>query len=145
MTTSIKTLLTPFFQSKEHDWKIKLLTIWPTIMGPLAQYVTIVKIHEDSMTLGVYDSSWLQELYLLSPELLKTINQNLDQPHIKQLRFKQVGRRAKKHQEKAVSVESHMPISLTPREKMALNRIKNENLRMALESFLIRCHRERMK
>ncbi len=145
MTTSIKTLLAPFFQSKEQDWKIKLLTLWPTLIGPLAQYVTIIKIDDTMMTLGVYDSSWLQELYLLSPELLKTINESLDQPYIKELRFKQVGRTPKKEQKQPAPRERHMPISLTSREKMALNRIKNENLRMALESFLIRCHRERLK
>lgn len=145
MTTSIKTLLTPFFQSKQHDWKIKLLSVWPTIMGPLAHHVTIIKIQEDMLILGVYDSCWLQELYLLSSELLTTINQNLDQPRIKQLRFKQVSRATKEqHQEKSIPQED-IPISLTSREKMALNRIKNENLRMVLQSFLVRCHRERMK
>lgn len=145
MTTSIKTLLAPFFQLKDHDWKIKLLTKWSDIIGPLAHQVTIVKIYDDTIMLGVYDSSWLQELYLLSPELLKTINQNLDQPRIKQLRFKQVGRNSKEQQQKTVPVESYIPIALTPREKMALNRIKNETLRTALQSFLMRCHRERTK
>lgn len=146
MTTSIKTLLTPFFQSKQHDWKIKLLTQWPTIMGPLAQHVCIVKIQDDLLLLGVYDSSWLQELYLLSSDLLNTINQNLDQPRIKQLRFKQVSRTTKKAPRQNVPIEQQdISISLTPREKMALHRIKNEMLRMALQSFLARCHRERMK
>ncbi len=145
MTTSIKSLLAPFFQSKNHDWKIKLLSNWPTIMGPLAQHVTIVKIHEETLTLGVYDSSWLQELYLLSPELLNTINQNLDQPRIKQLRFKQVGRTSVKPHTAAPTVENPIPVLLTARERTALSRIENEHLRMVLQLFLMRCYRERMK
>jgi hypothetical protein len=146
MTRSIKTLLEPFFQSINHDWKIKLLKEWPTIMGSLARYVSIVKIYDDTIFLGVYDSCWLQELYMLSSEIKNTINQNLDQSRIKQIRFKQIGRSSKQPLATPTDhAELSFPIELSAREKVALGRIKNENLRMALESFLIRCYRERMK
>ncbi len=145
MTKHIKTLLAPFIQSKQLDWKIKLLEEWPRIMGSLATNVSIAKIYEDTVVLGVYDSCWLQELYLLSPTILQTINENLDQPRIKTVRFKQVGspKQCKKVSQKRV--EKTAPISLNQREKTALSLIKNESLRSALQSFLIRCHKEKKK
>jgi hypothetical protein len=146
MTRSIKSLLDPFFQSKQLDWKIKLLKEWPSIMGSLARYVSIVKIYDDTIILGAQDSCWLQELYLLSSQIITTINQSLDQPRIKQVRFKQVGHITKKnHSSPIIPGKTAPPICLNAREKMALNRIKNENLRSALQSFLIRCYRERIK
>ncbi len=145
MTKHIKTLLTPFIQSKQLDWKIKLLEEWPRIMGSLATNVSIAKIYEDTVVLGVYDSCWLQELYLLSPTILQTINENLDQPRIKTVRFKQVGSPKQRKKVFQKRVEKTAPISLNQREKTALSRIKNESLRSALQSFLIRCHKEKKK
>lgn len=146
MTNHIKTLLHPFLQSKKSNWKIRLLKEWTTIMGSLAQNVIITKIYNDTIILGVYDSCWLQELYLLSPTLLATINQSLDQPRIKQIRFKQVGRTDKKNHPAEKKIEENIPSrALTHTEQVALNRIKNESLRTALQSFLMRCYREKMR
>lgn len=145
MTSHIKTLLQPFLQSKMQQWKIQLLEQWSKIVGPLASNVTIEKIYEDAILLGVYDSCWMQELYLLSPTLLQTINQNLDQPRIKQVRFKLI---AKKKNNKKETITSHSKddipsIKLKKVEQVALQRIKDPHLRSVLEKFLIRCYREK--
>lgn len=145
MPRHIKALLEPYLQSKNSNWKITLLKEWSKIMGKLAHNVTIIKIYDTTIILGVYDSCWLQEMYLLSPMIQKTINQNLDRPRIKQIRFKHVGRPQKKSVPPPEKKEVPIAIALTDREKTALDTIENEHLKDVLQSFLMRCYRERKK
>jgi Dna[CI] antecedent, DciA len=142
MIKPINALLTSFL-SKDH-WKNNLLDHWPDIIGNLYHRVTLEKIYNDTIILGVYDSAWLQELYLLSPVILESINTKLDQPRIKQLRFKQVTR--KKTQQKTFSdntKKSTTTRTLTQKEQNALTKINDEELRNFLKNFLIRCYKER--
>ncbi len=147
MALHIKTLLGSFLQPNNQKWKVDLLQNWPQIMGSLARNVTIIKIYQNTIILGTYDSCWLQELYLLSPMILETINQNLDRPRIKQVRFKQIGRpqieQAKPAEYKNETQKK--PVSLTSKEQETLQKISDPRLRATLKSFLIRCHRERKK
>lgn len=144
MAQPIKTFLTPFIQSKDH-WKLKLLEQWQSCMGNLARRVTIEKIYDDTIILGVPDSCWLQELYMMAPTILQTINQSLDEPRIKEIRFKQVGRKTNGPVEPTGGRQQpskHYTVVLSTAEKKALERISDHTLRSALEKFLIRCHRE---
>lgn len=142
MSTHIKQLLSQCLQSD--NWRMQLLKNWPTIVGPLSSRVSIEKIEGSTLTLGVTDSCWLQELYMMSSLLLATINQTLDQPYIKQLRFKTAGyvRTAKNKNEGAFCTIKQ--VQLTHAERYALEQITNLELRKALEAFCIRCHRERV-
>jgi hypothetical protein len=144
MTKNIKDLLSSILQETD-NWKIQLLSSWQTIFGDLSTKVHLEKIHEDTLVLGVFDSCWLQELYLLTPVLLKSINKTLDQPRIKQLRFKTIGiKKAKKQslphkmkmntQEKIFSVAEHS----------ALQKLKDPELSNVLKKYLLRCHREKI-
>jgi hypothetical protein len=86
----------------------------------------------------------LQELYLLSPTLLHTINQHLDRPRLKQIRFKQTMRSTKKEsapKEETTWVKKE--VRLNAMEETALERIQDPVLQKALKSFLVRCHQER--
>lgn len=118
-------------------------------MGALAKRVVIEKIFDDTIVLGVPDSCWLQELYMLGPTILQTINQSLDSPRIKEIRFKQTGRTAPTAQKSSgfskTSSDKRPPsaILLSSAEKKTLQEITDPELRTALEAFLIRCHRER--
>jgi len=143
MTNHIKHLLNTIVKTK-NNWKLQLLTDWKDIIGNLSSKVIIEKIYEDTIVLGVFDSCWMQELYLLSPVLIKTINQSLDRPRIKQVRFKMTGRKKTKIK-KAAKKMSTTPITvyLTSREKQALETIPDQALRAALKAFYIRCARER--
>jgi hypothetical protein len=87
----------------------------------------------------------MQELYLLSSTLLETINRNLDQPRIKQVRFKLIGKKEQKKQTGTAPPYKDEPktITLTPTELKALERITDSDLRTALQSFLIRCYQEK--
>jgi Dna[CI] antecedent, DciA len=144
MTKTIQQLLS-FVTNKTENWKIQLLQQWPNIIGDLSNRVTLKSVDKDILVLGVYDSSWLQELYILSPIILKMINASLDQPYIKQLRFKQVTKKKRKKME--ISNQKLKPIqsrALTKKEMEALSKIEDEALRAALKKFLFRCQRERV-
>lgn len=129
---------------QESSWKITLLEQWPQVIGDLHAHVTLEKIEDEVLILGVPDSSWLQELYLLSPMILQRINTNLDLPRIKRLRFKQVQRkkRTRATQKTTKSITPEAAVSLTHKEQRALNDITDPALRTALKKFLIRCRRE---
>lgn len=142
MAQPIKQLIHSVFD-KPDNWKIDLLRNWDTIIGSLNTKVYLEKIGDDTLVLGVSDSCWLQELYLLSNVILQVINEKLDRPRIKQLRFKKIGIRPEK---KAAYVKpkprSRVKRALTPKEKSALTHIKDVQLQQALEDFLIRCYQE---
>ena len=81
------------------------------------------KIEGNTLIIGVYQASWLQELYLLSTVLLKTINNNLKYPYIKKLRFKHASPLKKKSIQpiiKTIKKIEYKPIVLSNKEVHAL-------------------------
>lgn len=140
MTRPLKDFIHLFVQN-QNDWKIKLAQEWQSTLGSLSEQVTLEKIDKDTAILGVYDSCWMQELYLLSPLLIKTINTTLDQPHIKQLRFKKAERKKPK-KEPQKKVYTPRPVTLTSNEEYALDLVDDPSLRCVLKTFLIRCYQE---
>lgn len=143
MTKEIKNVLS-LILANHANWKIHLLNNWSTILGPLSSKVYIEKIQEDTLILGVQDSCWLQELYLLSGMLIKTINQTLDQPRIKHLRFKTIGIKKEKQRNKTTNkARCNEPVSLSAHEYQALQNINDSELQQALKNFLVRCYQEK--
>ncbi len=143
MTIPVKKILETFFTERS-TWQLQLLSKWPTIIGSIKTKVQLLKIYEDTLVIGVLDSCWLQELYLLSPLLIKTINENLDQPRIQKLRFKSVGLAEKKKEKEKPPVLGPQKIAqLAPREIAMLESITDEQLRMVLRDYLLRCHAQR--
>lgn len=128
---------------KTDNWKLTLLNQWHLIFGPLSTKVHLEKIQEDTLVLGVQDSCWLQELYLLSPLLLKTINETLDQPRIKQLRFKTIGTKKQTSVKSLQKAFTKKEVILSQKERDALKQIADPQLEHALRNFLIRCYQER--
>ncbi len=140
MPTSIKALLSGFVQSNQ-QWKTDLLNQWETIMGNLAQHVTIKKILNDTIILGVYDSSWMQELYMLSAMLLKKINAHLDEPRIAKIKFIIAEKPRTKHQV-GIKVDASYPkshIKLSTKEEKSLDVVEDPELQAVLKTFLTRC------
>lgn len=139
---SLKTVLEGSFSLSTNSWKTKLLTEWPTIVGNLHDKITLEKIHGDTIIIGVYDVSWLQELYMLSAVLLKTINSHLDKPYLKKIRLKYA---TKKNNPIVVTKKKIEPtverkkIELNAMESGALLKIKDNEMREALHLFLSRC------
>lgn len=143
MAQPVKTILDDLL-SHQNNWQLQLLNAWPSIVQAIKTRVHLLKIDADMLTIGVQDSCWLQELYLLSPLLIATINQKLDQPRIKQLRFKALGtQEEKKKKEKNTYSRPKRTITLSAKEQATLAQIPDEQLRVALKNYLIRCHEER--
>jgi len=143
MATPIKTILDDLFTAK-NNWQLQLLNNWPTIIGSIQTKVQLLKIYDDSLVVGVTDSCWLQELYLLSPLLIHMINEKLDRPRIKQLRFKTMGINEKKIKKTPKKKECILKnIHLSNREKEVLASIPDDQLRAVLKEYLLRCYREK--
>lgn len=143
MTTPIKTILNTVL-SQHNNWQLQLLDNWPSIVGHIKTKVQLLKMYEDTLVIGVQDSCWLQELYLLTPLLLQTINQKLDRPRIKKLRFKAVGVTDTKIKKKTpITRASVAPVQLSVQEQQMLASIKDGQLRAVLKDYLVRCYRER--
>lgn len=141
MPKHVHIFLTSLLPDQE-NWKVQLLSNWPTIMGHLHTKVQLEKINNDTLVLGVYNAAWLQELYLLSPMLLTAINQKLDQPRIKHLRFKQAGTPVNMVKKSETKTRQPTHVTLSAHEHAALAQMKDPQLREALKAFLIRCYQE---
>lgn len=143
MAQHIKNFLKQFVSKS--DWKLDLIAKWPTIIGTLNDKVTLEHVDETSITLGVNNSSWMQELYLLSPMLRDIINKHLDKPRIKDIRFKNVTFKSKDIPLPTLpSHKKNKPVRLSNKELETLNKINDSELRNVLKQFLIRCHQERL-
>jgi hypothetical protein len=133
---------------KNEQWKFQLLSEWEIIVGNLADKMRLEKIDGDTLIIGVYQASWLQELYLLSHVLLQSINTQLKHPHVRYLRFKHASIYIKsspvKKPVKKQTIQCAPPI-LSYEERRALNAIKDEELKNALHGFLARCHIQRKR
>lgn len=143
MAYEIQNLLTNLLPN-EHKWKINLLAQWHSIVGTIATTITLEKIYDDMLIIGVTDSSWLQELYMLSAVLLQTINANLDQPRIKRLRFKLVSPHKKKKKDSQLTKEIIPPknVSLTDQQLKVLTKVKDKELAKELKKLLLKCQQE---
>lgn len=126
----------------EDHWKVGLLKSWPSIVGKLNARITLETIQDDTVIIGVADSCWLQELYMLSPLLCSLINQSLDTPRIKTVRFKKISNVQSLKKIGPIAQQSypqsiHIPLSL--KEECALKNIVDQELQDALKSFHHRC------
>jgi len=133
----LDSLLRP--STQQEAWKLNLIKNWPTIIGSLHEKVSLQKINATSVVLGVYDSCWIQELYLLSKLILKKINNSLDQPRILTLRFQCVEKKEHITQKKKTVDHQEKKITLNAQESIALQKIRDPQLSDALQGFLKKC------
>lgn len=140
MAIILKELITDVLKVKL-DWHISILENWDKIVGYLSNYTHVCNIKDDTIFLGVYESVWMQELYLMSEHLISSINEYLGASRIKYIRFKLMAK--KKHTEdkshgKPILSKVSVPLHLSDAQIFALNAIKDEDLKKSLISFLER-------
>lgn len=128
-----------------HDnWKNQVIKEWPTIIGDLHKHVCLEKfLPDNTLVIGVYDSSWMQELYLLTPMLVKRINQHLGATKITGIRLKYCPEKITTLNTPEVKVIKKKQVELSTREKQALAKIEDPELQQALHNFLVRCYQEK--
>ena len=141
MASNIKEILHNLI-NPDQNWKTDLLYRWHEIIGALNSKVRIEKIYDNTLVLGVFHSCWMQELYLLSPLLIKTINEKLDHPYIKEIRFKQIGPHKQKKTKKSPIKKENENIQLTKEDERTLAKINDPTLREVLKAFRMRCYQE---
>ena len=131
----------------EQQWKYQLLDNWQSVFGKFGDKVYLEQIKNDTLIVAVYDACWMQELHSLSDVLIKAINEKLDKPYIKKLRFKQGRKRPQPHiiQSTLKPYAASSTVKLTATEQTALGTIKDPVLAQALRDFLLRCYHEREK
>lgn len=129
---------------KEQQWKYQLLANWQAIFGKFGDKVFLERIKNDTVILAVYDACWMHELFTLSDVLITAINEKLDKPYVKKLRFKQGKKKPQPHiiQTSLKPYLYDKKIVLTERQQQALNIIKDPTLAQALHDFLVRCQNE---
>lgn len=142
MAIAIKNILDNIF-SNQNDWRIQLLRQWDTIVGNLKTRVRLEKIYNDTLVIGVYESHWMQELFLLSKVLIDSINRHLDEPRITNLRFKIVETKIGYKQliQKTNINDSEIIFNPNPQQSEALKKINDNQLAIALTLFLERCNK----
>ena len=138
---NVKNILDSLLQPSIHTeaWKMNLIKNWPTIIGSLHEKVSLQKINATSVVLGVYDSCWIQELYLLSKLILKKINSSLDRPRIETLRFQCIEKKEQIIYKKPAPPRPERTTALKPQEISALQKIQDPELSAALEELLRKC------
>ena len=144
MAQHVKNLLPTILQNTA-DWKVSLLVHWETIVGKLNTRTRLEKIYDDLLVVGVYDSHWMQELYLLSNELIENLNRHLGKDYIKRLRFVLVDEHKKRGPTKTKkrSRKKYKEAVLSKRQEKALEQIESVNLQDVLKLYLARCQATR--
>lgn len=128
----------------EHRWKVTLFKEWKNIMGNVADKAHLYKINNDSIIITVSHPSWAQELSLLSSVIQDKINHVLDKPRITALHFRMrstmspLQSQARK-QHTSYNIDHTIPVTLSAKEKKALQSIASEDLRSALSDFYKTC------
>lgn len=142
MANNIQSILNVIWNKKTAPWKLKIITDWAQIVGSLHEKVRVEKVYDNTLVLGVYDTCWMQELHLLSNMLISKVNQHIQADHIKKISLKYV----QHHEFKKIVIPKQRTVSpqvLTKSEKIVLQKIKDPELKVALQDFLVRCHGER--
>ena len=139
---------------EQHRWKMDLFQQWESIIGSLSDKVRIESIYKDQLILGVIHPAWAQELYLMSHVIKQKVNNALKDERIKEIRFrsvdfdagrKKIAKRTDPHATLQSSLLDKKKFVITEKERKKLSHIKNEDLRMVLEKFCVRCKRSNSK
>lgn len=138
MPLAIKDVLQNIAYIRDH-WKIDLLKNWPSVIGALHIRVTLEKIDDTAVTIGVGDACWLQELYMLSSQLCARINQHLDKPRIQKIYFRKIDGAPTAHKKRSLCkmevATINYQVHFSPKERAALNKITDRELQEALKKF----------
>ena len=141
---SLKTFLDKTLNTKTPSWQQKLIIEWHDVVGNLSNIMALEKVQNTTLIIGVYEHSWVHELYMLSDVIIKTINQHLKEPKVEKLHFKLATRAEKTFFIPTnTTSEKQFYAPLTTSEERALINIQDPELRTALSTFLLRCKKQK--
>lgn len=149
MAKKIKDYL-PFIIPAAHGWKTRLLKHWHEIIGSLSEHLSLQRINEQQLHIGVSHPVWAQECQELVPMLRGKINTFLQEDRIKDIRFVLTGKHERPTSPSSLirptkKINNAATLLLTNSEQDALDVIKDLELRTELMHFLTRCHHVRKR
>lgn len=129
------------------SWKIRLLSLWPQIIGQISDKVILDSIQGRSVILAVKSSAWLHELNCLKMIIIEKINCALAGNYIDRVRF--INKECANTKSKARPLQRkkndfYHQFSLSLSQEMALNNIVDQELKRFLKRFLFRCMSENL-
>lgn len=134
MTLAVKSVLDLLF-SRQQCWEVELARQWSTIVGNLHTRICLEKVDRDTIIVGVYDPHWMQELYLLSPMLIGSINKRLQGDYVHRVQFR-LAVAQKKKKERVAVLQKHAPLTqkrtLGESQQQALAAVKDPELQKEL-------------
>lgn len=121
---------------RAHDWQTRLAREWPNAVGALSERMRLEQVKGTLLVIGVYDSHWISELFLLTPRIIEEINKFLGSNQVTQLRFV-IAKRTSSHKKTKISENSEQKprARMSPRQEKVLSSIKDRQLHDALEKF----------
>lgn len=136
------------FIKPEYSWKIRLLQIWPSLSNNFKDKVSIEKIENKLLVIGVSHPTWAQELNFFSDILKEKINTALKGNFIEKIHFKVRSNKEKtifkkniKEQKQNKDIYKEKRVFLTVQEEKSLNKISDQNLKSFMKDFYLRCKR----
>lgn len=128
----LKSVLSNFNFDVKVKWHLELNQRFPEIFAQLTKHTKINKIYNDTLILEVYETSWLQELYMLSNIILKRLR--VDFPQINKIKFIRSRRKFKKKLENKL-----IKNIISNKEIKAVEKIKDKDLAKSLLSYYQIC------
>lgn len=129
--------------ANDTDWRMTVIKKWHEVVGPIARYAVIEKIDGDTLVVAVASNIWMQELYSMSPILIKRVNQLVGGQRIAKVRFKYLQKARCSARARVVAAPSESQAAdrvLNASEHAALKRVSDRELSQALRAFLMRCY-----
>lgn len=142
MVLPLKTYIESVLYREHTDWQLYLIQNWAEVVGSLHTRMCLEKIQQDTLYVGVYDPHWMHELYFLSATIVRTINARLGNNHVARVRFKLARQKQARDIRQPVQLKQEnkpLPHILNEQQKHALGRIKDLELKEALQQFLFSC------
>lgn len=124
----------------DNDWRFELIKNWDKVAGGLKTRIRLESIFSSTVVIGVYESHWMQELFLLSNVILNNINTVITNYKVTNIKFKLVNAR-KVFNKKIYNFNklTRLPAVLNETQTQALKKLNNKELETVLVSFLARC------
>ena len=113
-----------------HFGIVRLIKVWPEIVGEtIARRTEVVSLKFHTAVVKVSGPMWIQELSLMSTQILERLRERLGDDIVRDLRFVKgtLGRRERSRLR---------PVPRAPRHAIELPELKDPGLRRAFESLI---------
>jgi hypothetical protein len=147
MARELKDLIEPFLQNRaQHDWRVCVAQRWNIMVGSMHEQMVLERIEQATLMVGVRDVHWMHEFFCLKPLLIKTINEQLGAPHVRDIHFRLLSPDQHKKSYRSIVSTGNAKVvyqhkNLSHQERTALSAIADDELQQVLTDFWHCCHK----